>query len=446
MTLTAVCVILSNRAELHEASSFMADSRRRLLRLRNALYDRCNILYVRSRRLVHNSAWLFAENTINTLVATLVSVFLARYLGPHDFGVLNFAISIVSIFAVLSTLGLDRVAIRDFSQGTANSNVQFGSIVALKLTGSLLATGLALACALFVEDKAGVFLWLVLLLSLANVIHSVSTIAVWFQSRLESRYSVWSNTSALLATALLKLLLIVANAPLIAFAAVTLLEALLVASLLIYFFVVRGNSLRTWTFDKAVANKLIRDGAPLALSTLAGFIYVHFDKLMLGSTVGMSSVGVYAVYTQMIRIPQMLFASINASATPAIMKSYAENRTDCLNRISRVITLNAWLALWAAVLLTLFGNQLIHLVFGGEFSVPRPSRSARTRFFAPSPVKPDFRPLISNVGRAQSRSSVVNPVSPASFGAPSALRYRRSLNGSFANSARSASVRRRTSS
>ena len=160
-----------------------------------------------------------------------------------------------------------------------------------------------------------------------------------------------------------------ANAPLIAFAAVTLLEALLVASLLIYFFVVRGNSLRTWTFDKAVANKLIRDGAPLALSTLAGFIYVHFDKLMLGSTVGMSSVGVYAVYSSDDpNSAQMLFASINASATPAIMKSYAENRTDCLNRISRVITLNAWLALWAAVLLTLFGNQLIHLVFGGELT------------------------------------------------------------------------------
>ena len=41
---------------------------------------------------------------------------------------------------------------------------------------------------------------------------------------------------------------------------------------------------------------------------------------------------------------------------------------------------------------------------------------------APSPVKPASRPLTSNVGRPQSRSRVVNPVSPNSFGAPRSAR------------------------
>ncbi len=72
--------------------------------------------------------------------------------------------------------------------------------------------------------------------------------------------------------------------------------------------------------------------------------------------------------------------------------------------------------------------------------------TAGNTVFGPSPVKPESSPLTSNVGRPHTRSSTEYPDSPASFGAPHSLRYCFSSNGSFFHSARSASVKSRTSS
>jgi hypothetical protein len=44
--------------------------------------------------------------------------------------------------------------------------------------------------------------------------------------------------------------------------------------------------------------------------------------------------------------------------------------------------------------------------------------TAGSTVFAPSPVKPDSKPLTSNVGRAHVRSSVEYPVSPNTFRMP----------------------------
>jgi len=43
----------------------------------------------------------------------LVGIWVARYLGPVQFGVFNYAIAFASIFGTVAKLGLDGIVVRD---------------------------------------------------------------------------------------------------------------------------------------------------------------------------------------------------------------------------------------------------------------------------------------------------------------------------------------------
>ena len=62
---------------------------------------------------------------VNTAGTLLVGILVARYLGPEQYGLMNYVISYVSIFSVLSTFGLDNIEIRELSRKPENKNIIF---------------------------------------------------------------------------------------------------------------------------------------------------------------------------------------------------------------------------------------------------------------------------------------------------------------------------------
>jgi O-antigen/teichoic acid export membrane protein len=65
------------------------------------------------RRYAANTSWLIAEKILRMISAIFIGVWIARYLGPDSFGLLSFAQSLVALFAVISTLGLDGIVVRE---------------------------------------------------------------------------------------------------------------------------------------------------------------------------------------------------------------------------------------------------------------------------------------------------------------------------------------------
>ena len=49
-----------------------------------------------------NTSWLFVEKILRMIVALFIGVWVARYLGPEQFGLLSYAQSFVALFAVIA--------------------------------------------------------------------------------------------------------------------------------------------------------------------------------------------------------------------------------------------------------------------------------------------------------------------------------------------------------
>ena len=65
------------------------------------------------RKIIGNTGWLLADRVLRMGVGLFVGAWVARYLGPAQFGSLNFALSLVALLGPLTTLGLDGIVIRE---------------------------------------------------------------------------------------------------------------------------------------------------------------------------------------------------------------------------------------------------------------------------------------------------------------------------------------------
>ncbi len=65
------------------------------------------------RRIMGNMGWLMVDRVVRMGMGLFVGVCVARYLGPVQFGSLNFALAFVALFATLTTLGLEGIVIRE---------------------------------------------------------------------------------------------------------------------------------------------------------------------------------------------------------------------------------------------------------------------------------------------------------------------------------------------
>lgn len=58
--------------------------------------------------------WILSENILRLFVGFFVGVYVARYLGPDEFGVYNYCLAILTILTPILKLGLDNILVKEF--------------------------------------------------------------------------------------------------------------------------------------------------------------------------------------------------------------------------------------------------------------------------------------------------------------------------------------------
>src|SRR5262249_56684902 len=87
--------------------------------------------------------WLIAEKGTRLAAGLVVTVWIARHLGPHDYGILTSPFAFVLLFGPLATLGLDAIALRELSRPPRDAAAILGTALCLRMIG--LVAGAALA-------------------------------------------------------------------------------------------------------------------------------------------------------------------------------------------------------------------------------------------------------------------------------------------------------------
>ncbi len=246
------------------------------------------------KKYLSNTSWLFAEKIFRIFINLFITVWLARYLGPEQFGTFNYAISFVALFSVLSTLGLDNLINKELLAHPIESNSILGSSFVLRIIGAILLCILSISTISILRPEDTMMLTFVVIISLTFFFNVFDIIKYWFQSHVQAKYSVIADGITLFISATIKIILILNEAPLISFVWLILIEAIILGILLLIIYKRESNQISKWTFSKKKAKYLLQEAWPLILAGTLYILYTRVDQIMLGEMVGETSVGIYS--------------------------------------------------------------------------------------------------------------------------------------------------------
>ncbi|MBW4682222.1 MAG: flippase [Microcoleus vaginatus WJT46-NPBG5] len=320
------------------------------------------------RQIIGNTGWLFAGRILRLFVGLVVGVLLARYLGPEQFGLYNYAISFVVLFSPLVTLGLDSIVIRDIVREPSSKLETLGTAFVLKLIGSFIACCLTILGIFFLRFDDNLAHWLVGLAAVASIFQTFDVIEFWFNSQIQSKYGIYAKYSAFIFVNVLRIVLIQMNAPLIAFAWLIFIESLLSAVGLVIVYQASGDNVLAWQVSIKRAKQLLKDSWPLLLSSLSIVIYMRTDQVMLGELASIADIGNYSVAVRLVEVWYLIPMTLNEALFPAIVNLKKVDPENYQKRIQSLYTLIIWIAIIAAMIISYSSNYLVEIIYGNQYT------------------------------------------------------------------------------
>lgn len=329
--------------------------------IRTRLEGHTNLLKV-----LGNVGWLSGEKVLNLFVGLFVGVWVARYLGPEQFGLLSYLTAFVMLFNPLAELGLGDIVVRNLAEDSSHRDSILGTAFLLLFLSGILAMVLCIGVALFLPDTQN--LWLLLILSSALVLQSFNTIDFWFRSQVLAKPVAFMRSICIILVAAMNIGIIITHAPLSAFVWIRSLNLMLVA---IGLYVVYQNIEKTiakWHFDLNQARILLRDSWPFILSGFAGVIYLRIDQVMLTNMVGEQENGMYATAVRLVELWYFIPMAIYASVLPTIIEARKVSEVVFYARLQKLYNAMSFLSYMIAIPMTLLAPWVITILFGKDYN------------------------------------------------------------------------------
>ncbi len=335
--------------------------------IRQRIVHRPNLL-----RIVDNIGWLFFDKILRMGVGLLVGVWVARYLGPQQYGLFNFSLAFVGLFAAIAGLGMQGVVVRDIVHDAEGAKVTLGTAAFLQVISGMVTYLLILVSIAYMRPDDTLARSIVTVLGLMMLFEASKIAVFWFESQVQSKYTVWVQNGVFLVFVAIRITLILKHAQLMAFVWATLGEIVIAALILVSVLSMRGPSLASLRVTVERAKSLLTDSWPLIFAAIAVTIYMKIDQIMLGQMIGDEAVGIYSAATRISEVWYFIPTSIAASVFPTILEAKKNNESLYYARLQKLYDLMAMISLVVALPMTLLSANIVKFLFGAAYLAAAP--------------------------------------------------------------------------
>lgn len=324
------------------------------------------------QKAVGNTGWLFADRLLRMGVGLVVGIWIARYLGPSQYGLLSYAASLVAVFSAIAMLGLDAIVVRDIVRCPEKEQEILGTAFTLRLVAGVAAYLMTMVTIFVLRPDDDLSQLLVGVMGWVLVFGAFDTIDLWFQSKVRSKFVVYAKNAAFLFASTLRIAFILMKAPLFAFAAANAIEIGLGAVGLCYMYRRNDQFLRSWRTSWALARKLLSDCWPLVLSGIVFMVYLRIDQVMLGQMADSREVGIYASAVKIAEIWFFVPTAIVSSVFPNIIKARESDEQEFYGRLQKLYNLLAFIGYAIAIPTTFLAGIIVYLMYGEAYAGAAP--------------------------------------------------------------------------
>jgi PST family polysaccharide transporter len=317
--------------------------------------------------ILRSFSWQAGQQVARGLLGMLVASATARTFGERGLGVLDSSFALVNLLAGCAGLGMQRIVTRELCGESGLQSKVKGSALVLSLASCTLAAAAAngIVWAAPLEERLVVFA-ASLLLFVQPFGYLISS---FFEAigRMDLVGKVLLGGLIISAGARLWCVKVKADLPWMALAytadfAVSCTAAWLIAARRF------PEWLKGWKPDKSTAKAILSESLPLLLSSIAAFIYISLDMLMLKWMRGYEETGLYGAAIRISQIPLFVPGILAGAFTARLMASYNSSgefsRSD-LALLSRLLAALGFTVLAGGWLL---GPFAVHILYGDAFA------------------------------------------------------------------------------
>jgi O-antigen/teichoic acid export membrane protein len=317
-------------------------------------------------RYLKNTCWIIGEQYLRIITGLFVGIWVARYLGPEQFGQYSYAFAFTAIFGGIAKLGLDGIMVRELVNHPEMRDTYLGTAFWLKVIGAFVVMGSMVAIVPFTNNDTTTNLF-IFIITAGLIFQSFEVVEFYFQSQVLAKLVAICKVIQLALSSMIKIYLLLNEAELIYFVVVTTFDMLSLAVSYYVAYKVRENLAFYKYFDIKIAKQLLKYSWPLIFSSIVVSVYMRIDQIMIKEMLGEHEVGIYSAAVRLSEAFYFIPVLITASLFPAILN--AKNQSEELYRIrmQRLYTLMVWLAIAIAVPMSFLADWLILLLFGHEY-------------------------------------------------------------------------------
>lgn len=320
-------------------------------------------------RIATNSFWLISDKILRMLVTLFVTGWLARYLSLDDFGKLNNAIAYALLFGSFATLGLDSIVIRDIVKYPDQKDRYLGTAFYLKLIAGFFTYFLCVIAVLFLRPSDGetISRELVYIISAGVFFQSFDVIDFYFQSRVQSKYTVFAKNAAFIFINGVKIVMIIMDCPLIWFGWAWLLEMMFNALGLVVVFRQKGNSIVKWKFDWSTAKMLLSHSSAIYIAIIASTTLMKVDQIMIADMIDDTQAGLFAASAKIYDLCYFVIIILTPSFYPSLIHIYESDKKLFYKRYAQITDFFTLMGYAALGFILIFGDWIILLMYGIKF-------------------------------------------------------------------------------
>ena len=321
-------------------------------------------------KVAKNAAWIISCRVIQALMGLVVGALTARYLGPSNFGSINYAASLTAFIAPVLYLGLNATLVHELITREKREGEVMGTSLFIGSLASVVCFLGVCAFAFFVNASEREIVIVCCLYSVGLLFQAFDMLQFWFQKNLQSKYYAIAMLIAYTAVSTYRVVLLITHKSVYWFAMTAAIDHGVVA--LILFFAYRRRGGQKLKFSRSIAGDMFKKSRHYIIPALMVSIFAETDKLMLKWMIGREVVGYYSAAVTICGLSSIVCAAIINSFRPVIFENREKSNAAYEGSVTQLYSVIIYFSLAQCVGIALLSGVLVSVLYGAAYAPAAP--------------------------------------------------------------------------
>ena len=315
---------------------------------------------------VKNAFWIIGGKVIQSVIRLVIGMLTARYLGPANYGIINYAAALVAFVVPLMQLGMRSTIVNELIEKPEKEGETLGTALCMCMCSGILSI-LGITAFVSIADKGDYTTIIVCVLySISLLFEALEMIQYWFQSKLMSKYVSVVALCSYVAVSLYKVYLLVTDKSVYWFSVSQSLDFLIISVSLIIIYNKIGSQKLTVSLERA--KEMFSVSKYYIVSGMMVTVFAHTDSIMIKLMLGPSQAGYYAAAVSCAGMIGFVFGGIIDSVRPTILSAKKNNTADYESRLIQLYSVIIYFSLMVSLFICVLSKIIVGILYGQAYS------------------------------------------------------------------------------